>query len=985
MRVAILTHNAQFGDAIGNQIAEKVAFFLDSGADVRVFAESGRRLHPDVASHCRRLDDTPEGEGWRFLEGADLIIVEYGQSYRLLNLLPLLAGGKARILFDYHGVTPPQALDGKNAWPAGHLEERGFAWCADGVLVHSRSAGADLLEATGYPRDRAFELGYPIDTGFWRPGKAETDLRGQLDIGQAPMLLFVGRLAGNKRVPLAVETLPRLQAADAHLVVIGDDSDRYELEAERCRALAGRLGVAERVHLLGQAPTYRLRDAYRSADVFVMPSIHEGFCLPVLEAMACGLPVVAARATALPETVGGAGLTFRAEDADDLAARIDRVLASEPSALRLRSDSRVAVVMGRFGTDFVGGAETSLRTIAEILHEAGRGVEIFTTTAIDEAGRESRYAEGTSTHAGMPVHRFRPERGEGPLRVPALIAALQARADEFDAIVVGPYLLGLTLDIARAFPERTVLVPCFHDEPKARQAERIEVFNNVAGIWYHTPEEQQLAEADLGINHPGAACIGTHIDAANAGDAERGRKRVGGARPYVVYCGRYIEEKGVVALLEAARAYAERNADRFTFVFMGAGNVPIPREPWAVDLGFVSDEVKRDVLAGAAALIQLSPNESLSLTTLEAWAQGTPVIASRQCAVLAAQLARAEGGRAVADAGELAEALDDLWQNPDHWRQLGLNGQAYTQAVYGSRERLGDALKLALADLQRPLPIRMRERGFLRAGRFDRDEWRLGFSEVVEQVLDLPARMKQMQLDVEPRGSTRSASPGQESVLVPVRLTNRGTQPLLAEGPARVVLRSEVIDDDGRVLGSLETPLPGLLAPNGVQALAVPVPVPARRGEYRAVFHALFPEDRYPSQSAFAAPAAALELRVGLDEASGGPAAPLLATVQRLLADAQSLQRLPDDYVDVSEGFLAGLKRWLKKKLLGNFKTAYVDALSRQQSQFNRQLMTALAELAECCAILDHAGKMKQEKAGPPDAGPSKPVAAPPARKKESA
>src|SRR5207237_859153 len=153
-----------------------------------------------------------------------------------------------------------------------------------------------------------------------------------------------------------------------------------------CRALARRLGVADRLHFLGQVTGEELAEAYRSADVLVMPSLHEGFCLPVVEAMACGLPVIAARATALPETVGDAGPTFTPDDAADLAGQLRRVLAgAAPSPvppLPRRgegSKKRIAIVCFRFGADVVGGAETSLRTMAQALQAQGCGVEVFTT------------------------------------------------------------------------------------------------------------------------------------------------------------------------------------------------------------------------------------------------------------------------------------------------------------------------------------------------------------------------------------------------------------------------------------------------------------------------------------------------------------------------------------------------------------------------------------------------------------------------------
>src|SRR5262249_31352808 len=83
-----------------------------------------------------------------------------------------------------------------------------------------------------------------------------------------------------------------------------------------------------------------------------------------------------------------------------------------------------------------------------------------------------------------------------------------------------------------------------------------------------------------------------------------------------------------------------------------------------------------------------------------------------------------------------------------------------------------------------------------------------------------------------------------------------------------------------------------------------------------------------------------------------------LDTVQAALVEASRLQTLPDDYTDVTEGLFAALKRRVKRKLLGNFKNAYVDVVSRQQSAFNRRLLDAVGELAECCATLDHAVRL---------------------------
>jgi glycosyltransferase involved in cell wall biosynthesis len=100
------------------------------------------------------------------------------------------------------------------------------------------------------------------------------------------------------------------------------------------------LGVADGVIFAGQVPDGELTAHYQLADVFVTASIHEGFCIPVLEAMACGTPVVGARATALPETIGPAGLTFRPEDPTDLAEKVLAILDSKDDRRPLADEQR---------------------------------------------------------------------------------------------------------------------------------------------------------------------------------------------------------------------------------------------------------------------------------------------------------------------------------------------------------------------------------------------------------------------------------------------------------------------------------------------------------------------------------------------------------------------------------------------------------------------------------------------------------------------
>lgn len=145
--------------------------------------------------------------------------------------------------------------------------------------------------------------------------------------------LFVGRIVRNKCQHLVVRAFAvyvRHFDPGARLVLIGDLSD--EDYVRRVRAEAEQLGVADRVHLPGKVSDTDLCAAYSRAGVFVSLSEHEGFGVPLIEAMAAEVPVVAYAATAVPETLGGAGILLRTQDASTVAATVHTLL-SDPAVV----------------------------------------------------------------------------------------------------------------------------------------------------------------------------------------------------------------------------------------------------------------------------------------------------------------------------------------------------------------------------------------------------------------------------------------------------------------------------------------------------------------------------------------------------------------------------------------------------------------------------------------------------------------------------
>lgn len=157
--------------------------------------------------------------------------------------------------------------------------------------------------------------------------------------------LFVGRLAPNKcqhDVVAAFAVFRRLYDPQARLTLVGSPSSyRYLRAVER---LAQELGVSDSVEFASNLTARQLVSHYRSADVFTCLSEHEGFCVPLLESMALGLPIVAYDAGAIAETMGGGGLLTDSKDPLEIAVTVHGLLSDDP--LRARN-----VELGRARAD----------------------------------------------------------------------------------------------------------------------------------------------------------------------------------------------------------------------------------------------------------------------------------------------------------------------------------------------------------------------------------------------------------------------------------------------------------------------------------------------------------------------------------------------------------------------------------------------------------------------------------------------------------
>jgi len=216
------------------------------------------------------------------------------------------------------------------------------------IIASSETTRRDILETCDVPAAKVRVI-YP---GPARPLRREEDpetreaVRRRLDLPRR-YILFLGNLEPKKDLPTLVRAFARLgERFPEHGLVLAGAPLRG---VRALRRLIVGSGLADRVRLPGFVASDALAVLYSMADVFVFPSLYEGFGWPPLEAMACGTPVVCSDGGALPEVVGGAARLFPAGDAEALAAALREVLDDAALRRRLVEDGQRRAAMLNWG------------------------------------------------------------------------------------------------------------------------------------------------------------------------------------------------------------------------------------------------------------------------------------------------------------------------------------------------------------------------------------------------------------------------------------------------------------------------------------------------------------------------------------------------------------------------------------------------------------------------------------------------------------
>jgi glycosyltransferase involved in cell wall biosynthesis len=231
------------------------------------------------------------------------------------------------------------------------------------VIAISENTKRDVVQQYGIPPDRVDRIYYGTDPIFRPlPAGQVADFRKRRGLPER-FVLFVGTLEPRKNVVRLIEAYARLPRNCPPLLLVGGKGWLYDEIFTR----VGELDLTDKVQFVGYVSGEELPWWYNAADLFVYPSVYEGFGLPPLEAMACAVPVISSSVSSLPEVVGEAGLLVDPDDVQALAEAMGQVLADS----HLRETMRAAGLAQASRFSWQEAARSTVETYRHALMPGG--------------------------------------------------------------------------------------------------------------------------------------------------------------------------------------------------------------------------------------------------------------------------------------------------------------------------------------------------------------------------------------------------------------------------------------------------------------------------------------------------------------------------------------------------------------------------------------------------------------------------------------
>jgi glycosyltransferase involved in cell wall biosynthesis len=375
---------------------------------------------------------------------------------------------------------------------------------------------------------------------------------------------------------------------------------------------------------------------------------------------------------------------------------------------------KIAFVISRYSPDISGGAEKYTQLLAELL-TSRHTVEVLTTTAIDYLTWNPCFKEGQEIIHGVMVRRFHARHPRKRLYCAALwrflvrfpypeslqeawfkasgpysdsfLAYLRESGAAYDVFIFMIYFSSFTLFALPLVADKALFIPLAHDEPSIRWSLFKRLFDAPAGYIFNTPDEKELLLSLFPIASRPSITSGIAVEVPEQVRGEDFFEKFPllKGKEYIVYVGRVSRSKKVPLLMEYFIRYCRSSGRDLCLVLIGDADFKVPLHPGIVHTGYVTEELKYSCIKGAAALVNPSPYESLSMVLIEAWHMETPVLVNGDCNVLRGQVERSGGGLCYRDYDSFCTGLQELLDNKDASRQMAQSGRCYAFENY-SRE-----------------------------------------------------------------------------------------------------------------------------------------------------------------------------------------------------------------------------------------------------------------------------------------------------------
>lgn len=387
---------------------------------------------------------------------------------------------------------------------------------------------------------------------------------------------------------------------------------------------------------------------------------------------------------------------------------------------------KIAFVVPRLEPQLAGGAEVYCQKLTEKIVQKGYQVDLLTTCARDHFSWKNHYEPGNKIVNGVTVRRFLVDSN----RVTPRFLMIQRKIDHrlpisereelwwmedsvrsqkmeefivnnklrYDWFIFIPYLFGTTYWGIERVREKSLLIPCLHDEPFAYLDIFKKMFNKVRGIMFNTYPEIELAKKLYGLPEEKITMVSLGFELKKEYDGEKFRNMYGIYDPFILFAGRREGGKNIDMLLKYFHLYKRYNNSRIKLVLLGSGHLDLTPEDKdnIFDLGYLGEESKYNAYSAALAFCQPSANESLSIVIMESWLCARPVLVNSSCAVTKDHCMRSQGGLYFGNFQEFEGCINYLLSNKEIADKMGVNGRVYVKENYSwdaVLKRFDDSLK----------------------------------------------------------------------------------------------------------------------------------------------------------------------------------------------------------------------------------------------------------------------------------------------------